>query len=279
MQQKMNIIQRNFFRLICFGAFGRKAQVEPMSVYKWTQLYQLAMMHNVADYIYQGLQQSKDQFFLHLTEKQWHQWENTIDEIKKKPRKEEDDDEFLRADHLTNPLLNKKLQSILDDESSDIHTRQILLSIIRISRHILNEGVPIRQLTVLGIFLRKEGNRVDFTLLEKWIKSLHLQQVAALESALLIKLFGFDKAEIPFAAEKENKHIEQITNELITFSNTRAQDFYFSQDADSIFVHTSNGSAMLGHIRRSARYFRYYPSETLTNFFASFAHSLSHIEE
>ena len=47
----------------------------------------------------------------------------------------------------------------------------------------------------------------------------------------------------------------------------------------SIFVHNSNTSAMFSHVRRSARYFRYYPSESVTNFFASFVHSLSHIEE
>jgi hypothetical protein len=65
----------------------------------------------------------------------------------------------------------------------------------------------------------------------------------------------------------------------LEFTNTRSHDWYFSQDADSIFIHNSNSSAMFSHVRRSGRYFRYYPSEGLTNFFASFVHSLSHIEE
>ena len=276
----MNIIQRNFFRLIRIGAFEQKEQIEPMSVYKWGQLYQLAVMHDVAGYVYEGLQLSKDQFFLHLTDKQWQQWEKTIHEIRKKTREaEEEPDEFLRADHLTNPLLNKKLQTILDDEQSDTRTRQVLLTIIRVSRHILNEGVPIRQLIELGICLRTEGHHADFTTLGKWLKTLQLQQVAKLEASLLIELLGFEKEEIAFAGGKRDKNVEQVAQELIEFTNTRARDFYFSQDAGNIFVHTSNGSAMLGHIHRSARYFRYFPSETLTNFFASFAHSLSHIEE
>ena len=276
----MNIIQRNFFRLIRIGAFEQKEQIEPMSVYKWGQLYQLAVMHDVAGYVYEGLQLSKDQFFLHLTDKQWQQWEKTIHEIRKKTREtEEEPDEFLRADHLTNPLLNKKLQTILDDEQSDTRTRQVLLTIIRVSRHILNEGVPIRQLIELGICLRTEGHHADFTTLGKWLKNLQLQQVAKLEASLLIELLGFEKEEIAFAGGKRDKNVEQVAQELIEFTNTRARDFYFSQDAGNIFVHTSNGSAMLGHIHRSARYFRYFPSETLTNFFASFAHSLSHIEE
>lgn len=276
----MNIIQRNFFRLIRIGAFEQKEQVEPMSVYKWGQLYQLAVMHDVAGFVYEGLQRSKDQFFLHLTDKQWKQWEKTIQEIRKKARNaEEEPDEFLRADHLTNPLLNKKLQTILDDEQSDTRTRQVLLTIIRVSRHILNEGVPLRQLVELGICLRSEGHHADFTALGKWLKTLQLQQVAKLEASLLIELLGFEKEEIVFAGGKRDKNVEQMAQELIEFTNTRARDFYFSQDAGNIFVHTSNGSAMLGHIHRSARYFRYFPSETLTNFFASFAHSLSHIEE
>ncbi|MBP5799267.1 MAG: hypothetical protein J6W43_05085 [Prevotella sp.] len=276
----MNIIQRNFFRLIRIGAFEQKEQMEPMSVYKWGQLYQLAVMHNVAQYVYNGLLLCKDQFFLHLTDKQWQTWENTIREIRKPSNDtEEEADVFLRADQLTNPLLNRRLQAILDDEQSDIRTRQLLLTMIRVARHILNKGIPIRQLVDLGIFLRTEGDRADFMTLEKWLKTLRLQQVAKLESSLLIELFGFEKEEMAFAGGKKDKNVEQVVQELIEFTNTHVKDFYFSQDADNIFVHTSNGSAMLGHIRRSARYFRYFPSETVTNFFASFAHSLSHIEE
>ena len=275
----MNIIQRNFFRLIRNGAFEQKEQVEPMSAYKWSQLYQLAVIHNVAEYVYHGLQLCKDQFFLHLTDKQWQIWEKTVMEIRKQSHTEEEPDEFLRADHLTNPLLNRRLQAILDDEQSDIRTRQLLLTMIRVARHTLNKGIPIRQLVDLGVYLRTEGDRADFVTLEKWLKTLRLQQVAKLESSLLIKLLGIEKEEMPFASGKTDKNVDQVVQELIEFTNTHVKDFYFIQDADNIFVHTSNGSAMLGHIRRSARYFRYFPSETVTNFFASFAHSLSHIEE
>jgi hypothetical protein len=275
----MNIIQRNFFRLIRSGALGKQEQVEPMSVFKWGILYQLAVMHNVTEYIYQGLQLSKEQFFLHLSDSQWKQWEKTVREMEKKPSDDNEDDEFLRADHLTNPLLNKKLQVILDDENSDTHTRQLLLTIIRCARHILNEGVPVRQLVDMGVFLSTEESHVDFITLEKWLKSLKLHQVAKLEGSLLMELLGFSREELPFIGDKTEKNVKQVAQELIEFTNTRAADFYFTQTDDNIFVHTNNGSAMLGHIRRSARYFRYFPSETVTNFFASFAHSLSHIEE
>ena len=276
----INIIQRNFFRLLRSGAFESKEQIEPMSVYKWQKLFQLSLMHDVAGFAYDGLMRCKDQFFVHLTDSQWKQWENTINDMRKSPHNYDgEDDEFLRADHLTNPILNRKLQSILDDENSDIKSRQMLLMIIRVSRHILNEGLPVRQLIELGTFLRTDGNGCDATMLEQWIKSLKLQPVACLEASLLIMLLGFSREEISFVGDKDDKNLGHIAQDLIEFTNTRAKDFYFSQDEGNIFVHTSNGSAMLWHIRRSARYFRYYPSETLTNFFASFAHSLSHIEE
>lgn len=276
----INIIQRNFFRLLRSGAFESKEQIEPMSVYKWQKLFQLSLMHDVAGFAYDGLIRCKDQFFVHLTDSQWEQWENTINDMRKSPHNDDgEDDEFLRADHLTNPILNRKLQSILDDENSDIKSRQMLLMIIRVSRHILNEGLPVRQLIELGTFLRTDCNGCDATMLEQWIKSLKLQPVARLEASLLIMLLGFSREEISFVGDKDDKNLGHIAQDLIEFTNTRAKDFYFSQDEGNIFVHTSNGSAMLWHIRRSARYFRYYPSETLTNFFASFAHSLSHIEE
>ena len=113
----------------------------------------------------------------------------------------------------------------------------------------------------------------------KWVGNLHLSPMCQLEGEFLILLFGFKKEELFFLGDKTNKNIEKIAQELIDFTNTRSQDWYFSQDNDSIFVHNSNTSAMFSHVRRSARYFRYYPSESVTNFFASFVHSLSHIEE
>ena len=102
--------------------------------------------------------------------------------------------------------------------------------------------------------------------------------MAQLEGALLIELFGFSVSDIPFAGDNIDKNANLVARELAEYTN-RPQDFYFSQSPDSIFVHASGGSALISRVRRSARYFKYFPAETLTNFFASFAHSLSHIEE
>ena len=100
-----------------------------------------------------------------------------------------------------------------------------------------------------------------------------------LTGEFLIKMYGFAEEDIPFLKKRKEKKIDHIAQELIEFTNTRTQDWYFSQQDGGIFVHNSNSSATFSHVRRSARYFRYYPSESVTNFFASFVHSLSHIEE
>ena len=276
----MDIIQRNLFRLLRNGAFDAHEKLEPMSAFKWERLYQLAVMHNVVPYAYKGIENSRDQFFMHLTEKQEKEWQKAYSETASPIVIEDEDDELLRADHLTNPVLNRQLQSILDDEHSDMPTRHMLLLIIRVVRHILNEGMPIRQLVELGICMKQqEGPKVDYPTLQGWISRLRLTQMARLEGEFLILMFGFSPEDIPFVSDKRDKRVTQIAQELLDFTNTRSHDWYFSQDEDSIFVHNSNTSAMFSHVRRTARYFRYYPSESVTNFFASFVHSLSHIEE
>ena len=276
----MDIIQRNLFRLLRSGAFNSDEKLEAMSAFKWDCLYQLAIMHEVIPYAYQGLQNCRFQFFLRLTDKQWKEWQKAANKAKNGQQNiNEEEDDFLRPDHLTNPVLNHKLQDILDDEHSNTTTRHLLLLLISIVRHILNEGMPIHQLLELGIFLHQEGAKVDFQTLGEWISSLNLSQMCQLEGQCLILLYGFQADELPFLQDKKDKRVEAIAQELLEFTNTRSQDWYFSQDDDSIFIHNSNTTAMFSHIRRSARYFRYFPSESLTNFFASFVHSLSHIEE
>lgn len=277
----MDIVQRNLFLLLRSGTFQTMEDIEPMSAFKWGRLYKLAVMHDIVPFVYDGIIRSKSQFFLHLTERQKKDWEKAVADYKNRKGKDSDleEDEFLRPDRLTNPLLNRRLQEILDDEHSDVTTRQLLLILIRIVRHLFNEGMPIRQLTELGIFLRKNNQHVDYQTIGTWIERLRLTQMTQLTGEFLILLFGFSEDEIHFLKRRKEKRIDHIAQELIEFTDTRSQDWYFSQQDGGIFVHNTNSSATFSHVRRSARYFRFYPSESVTNFFASFVHSLSHIEE
>lgn len=277
----MEIIQRNLFSLLRSGAFQTQEDIEPMSAFKWNKLYQLTVMHNITPFVYDGILRCKNNFFLHLTDKQKQDWEKAVADyrVKEKRQSEQEEDEFLRPDRLTNPLLNRRLQAILDDEHSDLTSRQLLLILLRVVRHLFNEGMPIRQLTELAIFLRSNSQRINFDVVGQWIERLQLTQMAQLSGEFLIRLFNFEEADIPFLKGRKEKGIERIAKELIEFTDTRSQDWYFSQEDGGIFVHNTNSSATFSHVSRSARYFKYYPSESVTNFFSSFIHSLSHIEE
>jgi hypothetical protein len=196
---------------------------------------------------------------------------------------------------LTNTLLNHRLQSIIEGETRACDsayvvingtrteivppTLHMLFNLLRVSHFMLNEGLRIKQLIDVGIFLRKMGHKVDFLKVEGWIEQLKMKRMAQLVGALLVRLFNFTEDEIPFMKPGvDDKNLDDIFNEIVKLRTTHDKEWYFSQGND-IFVHTANSSAMFWHVRHSAKYFRYYPSETVTNLFASFAHSLSHIEE
>ena len=277
----MNITERNFYRLLRAGAFATEEQIEPLSAWKWNRLYQLSEMHDVAPIVYKGIERCSNQFFLQIPEPLLQQWSQATshgaDESTTLHASQEKN-ELLAADHLTNPVLNHKLQNILDDEHSNTETRTALLHLSGIARFIMNAGIPVKRITDFGVFLRQSTNRIDFTTLQQWINSLQLTKMTQFASVLLVKVLHFEPAELPFMQPMDDAQMDRLLRELIKQKNSHAEEWYFSQGKD-IFVHTSNSQAMLWHVRRSAKFFRYYPSETTTNFFTSFAHSLSHIEE
>lgn len=199
-----------------------------------------------------------------------------------------------RAALLTNAILNHTLQNIINDEisSNDAQfayinatrievptpTLSLLLIIIRITTYIMNEGVSLKQLTDLGIFLRKAGHRVDYVKLDTWNERLGLTRFAQLQGALLTGLLGFETDEVPFMSADADTDIHHVLREMFQIRRQHASEWQFQQGR-GVFVHASNTSAILWHLQHSAHYFRYYPAETFTNFFANFAHSLEYIEE
>ena len=268
----MNIIDRNFYRLLRSGAFNTEEQIEPLSAWKWNRLYQLSEMHDVASIVYQGIERCKAQFFVQIPADLLEQWAKAC------PHDEEDENDLLAEDHLTNPLLNHKLQNILDSEDSTVETRSALLHLLGIVRFIMNAGIPVKRITELGMFLRQKGWKVDYGMLQKWITDLKLEPMAQLSAVMLVRLLDFKPEELPFMKPMKEEKMEQLVREMFRQKNSHAEEWYFSQ-GKNIFVHTSNSQAMLWYVRRTAKYFWYYPTESMTNFFMSFAHSLSHIEE
>lgn len=369
----MDIIERNFIRLLRSGTFGNDEPIMPMSHWKWTRLYQMSLMHGVSALVHDGIMKRKGDIFLNISEDLMEVWKNNTSEVendnhrmstltaellqifqkeKLRPillkgqaiallypvpnhRTGGDCDIFFpyepqanKADNwaesngksverqdrytlpytwkgmavenhqkiqrLTNAFLNHRLQNIIDREirccdSTYVtiegkrietlpHTLNLLVSITRIARYILNDGVKLKQLIDLGMMLRTIGAHVDFVKLQQWIESLHLQRIATLEASLLIELFGFSEDELPFYLPHLATNIQSIVEELLQFDSSHTDEWYFTQ-GKNIFVKSNNSKAMLWQMKHTARYFRYYPSEMTTNFIKNFSHTLSHIEE
>lgn len=369
----MNVIERNFMRLLRCGTFGDDTPTEPMSHWKWDYLFQMSMMHGVPALVYDGIKSREGEFFLNITDRQRKKWKETVDETERDNRRMieatamlfdtlngqhtrpimlkgqalasiynqplhrqgGDCDIFfplgpqwdkaggwarhngggivspdhwtlqyewhgLKVEHhrrmlkLTNILFNKRLQNIIDAEirccdSTYIYinnvkietlppTLNLLYGMVRIAKYILNDGVSLKQVIDLGMMLRKIGDKVDFVKLQSWIEQLGMTDMAQLEGSLLKGLFNFSIDEIPFMSDKKSDDISSITHEIFRMKGNHTYDWYFTQ-GKNVFVSTSNKSAMMWHVNNSRRFFRYYPSETFTNFFTSFAHSISHIEE
>lgn len=199
-----------------------------------------------------------------------------------------------RMQRLTNAILNRRLQSIIESEIrccdstyvkiADIRietlppTLNLLIEITRIARYIINDGVRLKQLIDLGMMLRTIGAHVDFVKLQEWLNRLHLQRIATLEASLLIELLGFSDDELPFYLPHLATNTASTAEELLQFDSSHTDEWYFTQ-GKNIFVKSNNSKAMMWQVRHSAKYFKYCPSEMTTNFIKNFAHSLSHIEE
>lgn len=282
----MTVIERNFFRLLRAGAFTNDEPIEPMSSWKWRRLYQMAVMLNVADHIGRGVEACQQEFFVSLmTADLKEKWEKAVStpyqdkglQITEEGEEKEDDN----VPSLTNPLLDHKLQAIMDAESdaSETPTRLMLLNIVRNTRNILNEGIALPLLIELGQMMRSPNNHIDYEKLRGWIKDLHLQPMVDLLGTLMVMLLGFRQEEMTIMKKMQTKPAQQLAADMFLMSKDASDEWLVTQSSDQIFARSTNSRAMFWHVGHSARYSRLYPSEALTNFFKSFARSLSHIEE
>ena len=266
----MNIATRNFLRLLRAGAFDQDEQIEPMSAWKWQRVYEVACEQGVARLVYRGLQQLADQFFLQIPDAQMETWRKTI-AMPVVP----DDESALR---LTNRHNEKKLLAIIEKEPADSPTLAVLKSMLLTTRHILDDGFYLRPLVQLALLLRPNSRRIDQEKLNDWLQTLHMERIAQLEASLIVMFFEMEPESLPISPLPTNPRIESLADDLFSRKHPHTGQLRFTQGND-IFVHTSNSRAMLWQARRSARYFQYYPSESITNLLASFTRSLTDIEE
>lgn len=271
----MDIIQRNFFRLLRSGAFTDNEPVEPMSAFKWRRLFQMVEAQGVIDIFLHGVSN-------HHGEKELNVPESVVEEAKKRLEELHDDGENApKGVAMSFVLYNNRLQQLLTDERHSIDTSVETMDLLRIlvsnEQDILNRGMSMKGLVRLGLYLRRKGDRVDFVKLQRWLQRIHLQRMAQLQGSFLIAMFGFEDDELPFVRHEEPQAYKLMVSSVGNLAKDTAQDWHFRQTRTG-FV-SGNTAILRRNLRRSIRYLPYATLETAASFVSNFAKSLKEIEE
>ena len=263
----MNIITRNFFRLLRSGALNEYEPMEPMSAFKWRRLDQMVHAQHVERAALKGIKN--------------HQFDEMMNIPEDLANQTPDNSAHQEEPRLSNHYLNFRLSRIENAERHAIDTNVDALNVLKIIvgnvSSMLNHGTMLSGIIELGSYLRNKGDKVDFVKLDTWLGKLQLRRMAQLQGSMLMSVFNFEQDELPFV-----RHVEAAANKLVLRSVTHsasdtAEEWHFRQ-LSSGFV--QNNSALLRrNLRRSVRYITYAPLETVSNFFNNFARSLQEIEE
>lgn len=263
----MNIITRNFFRLLRSGALNEYEPMESMSAFKWRRLDQMVHAQHVERAALKGIKN--------------HQFDEMMNIPEDLANQTPDNSAHQEEPRLSNHYLNFRLSRIENAERHAIDTNVDALNVLKIIvgnvSSMLNHGTMLSGIIELGSYLRNKGDKVDFVKLDTWLGKLQLRRMAQLQGSMLMSVFNFEQDELPFV-----RHVEAAANKLVLRSVTHsasdtAEEWHFRQ-LSSGFV--QNNSALLRrNLRRSLRYITYAPLETVSNFFNNFARSLQEIEE
>lgn len=271
----MDVIQRNFFRILSSGAFNSQSNIEPMSPFKWRRLMQMVDAQQVIPVFVKGISKHSLDEGLRLPD-------SIIADIKARMN----DNKTLSGKvpekvKLSSRLLNHRLKGIIHNELHSIDTSiealDILKLIISNSQSMLTRGMDLDGIITLGQYLRTRGDKVDFVKLDAWLSSLMLHPMAELQGNILISVFGFDEDELPFVTKYDQKAYKLTLRSVSDLAKDTAQEWHFKQNSAG-FVR-NNGAVLRRNLRRSLRYVGYAPLETVSNFANNFVRSLSEIEE
>ena len=271
----MDVIQRNFFRILCSGAFGTQSSIEPMSPFKWRRLMQMVDAQQVMPIFINGVAKHSMDEGLNLPD-------SIIADIKAKQGERKSLAARIPASvKLSNRLLNRRLRNLMYNELHSIDTSVEALDMLKLivsnSELMFTRGMNLGGIITMGEYLRTRGDKVDFVKLESWLNSLQLHAMAELQGNVLISVFGFEEDELPFVTKSDPKAYRLTLRSISDLAKDTAQEWHFKQNSAG-FVQNNN-AVLRRNLSRSLRYVGYAPIETTSNFFHNFVRSLSEIEE
>lgn len=271
----MDIIQRNFFRILCSGAFGTQSSIEPMSPFKWRRLMQMVEAQQVMPVFINGIAQHAMDEGLNLPEGIIADLRGRQDERKSLAAR------IPKTVRLSNTFLNRRLKNLIYSELHSIDTSVEALDMLKLivsnSEVMFTRGMNLGGIITMGEYLRTRGDKVDFVKLDNWLTALQLHGMAELQGNVLISVFGFEQDELPFVTKNDPKAYRLTLRSVSDLAKDTAQEWHFRQNSAG-FVQNNN-AVLRRNLSRSLRYVGYAPVETTSNFFHNFVKSLSEIEE
>lgn len=282
----MNIIKRNFLRLLRLGAFGENEVIEPMSKFKWEVIFHIANIHNVVGVIFDGIAKNKENEAL-IPQDIILKYKKILDEecygIKAQATGSRPSVQLPDAglSHMCNGFLNARLKRIRENEpqsaDASVETLNMLDIIVQATECTMTYGLSFATILRIGIYLRVDGDKIDFVKLENWLRKLNLTRMAQLEGSILIDIFGFEMDEIPFVNKMEPSAHKIAIEALEKPIRIDIEEWKISQKS-TIFL-ANNSKAMMKTVKNCMKYFFFAPVEASSNFLHRFASSLSNLEE
>lgn len=213
----MDIVYRNLFWLIRRDVLNDNvADAEPMSAYKWRRLAEIGSCQGVSV----DVRGRANATFPYLSQDDVAASDGSTDELsvvysqnlKKK----------LNDLHLNTLLSSRRLRRIVKSELHAIDTSAdtlvALKTIIDAMNMMLRDGIVLKGVLAIGVYLRSKGNNVDFEKLTLWLRQLGLYGMARLIAGMLVAFFGFEKDEIPFVKEPQASVPQAILRQLSVVS-------------------------------------------------------------
>ena len=282
----MNIIKRNFLRLLRLGAFGENEVIEPMSKFKWEVIFHIANIHNVVGVIFDGIAKNKENEAL-IPQDIILKYKKILDEegygIKAQTTGSRPSVQLPDAglSHMCNGFLNARLKRIRENEpqstDASVETLNMLDIIVQATECTMTYGLSFATILRIGIYLRVDGDKIDFVKLENWLRKLNLTRMAQLEGSILIDIFGFEMDEIPFVNKMEPSAHKIAIEALEKPIRIDIEEWKISQKS-TIFL-ANNSKAMMKTVKNCMKSFFFAPVEASSNFLHRFASSLSNLEE
>ena len=282
----MNIIKRNFLRLLRLGAFGENEVIEPMSKFKWEVIFHIANIHNVVGVIFDGIAKNKENEAL-IPQDIILKYKKILDEegygIKAQATGSRPSVQLPDAglSHMCNGFLDARLKRIRENEpqsaDASVETLNMLDIIVQATECTMTYGLSFATILRIGIYLRVDGDKIDFVKLENWLRKLNLTRMAQLEGSILIDIFGFEMDEIPFVNKMEPSAHKIAIEALEKPIRIDIEEWKISQKS-TIFL-ANNSKAMMKTVKNCMKYFFFAPVEASSNFLHRFASSLSNLEE